>query len=134
MLILLVVGLLFALLGVLIRHFKWYSLISGYNTMSGERKKQVDIEALGNFMGNCLFLIARLQFLGAYLLYINIPEASQIIPLAVVALIIYMLFNAQKYDSGALNPDGTMKKSTKLILGTIFILFVVLVIFILAGY
>ncbi len=133
MIIMLAVGFLFAVLGVLIKHFKWYFLISGYNTMSKERKKQVDIEALGNFLGNYLFLIAGLQFLGAYLLYINIPEASQVIPLAVVALIIYMLVNAQKYDSGALNPDGTMKISTKLILGTVFILFVVLVIFIFAG-
>lgn len=133
MLIMVAVGLLFAVLGVLIGYFRWYWLISGYNTMSEERKKQVDIEALAYFMGKCLFLIAGLQFLGAYLLYINIPEASQVIPLAVVALIIYMLFNAQKYDSGALNPDGTMKKSTKLILGTVFILFVVLVIFIFAG-
>jgi len=133
MAIMLAVGFLFAVLGVLIRYFKWYWLISGYNTMSVERKKLVDIEALGNFMGNCLFLIAGLQLLGAYLLYINFPEASQVIPLAVVALIIYMLFNAQKYDSGALNPDGTMKKSTILILGTVFILFVVLVIFIYAG-
>lgn len=129
----LAIGFLFAVLGVLIKYFKWYWLISGYNTMSKERKKQVDIEALGKFMGNCLFLIAGLQFLGAYFLYINVPEASQFIPLAVVALIIYMLFNAQKYDSGALNPDGTMKKSTKFILGTVFILFVVLIIFIFAG-
>jgi len=127
------VGLLFAVLGVLIRYFRWYWLISGYNTMSKERKKQVDIEALAYFMGNCLFLIAGLQFLGAYFYYIEIPVVSQLAPLVVVALIIYMLIKAQKHDSGALNPDGTMKKSTKLILGTVFILFVVLVIFIFAG-
>ena len=37
------IGVLFLVMGVMIKHFKWYWLIAGYNTMSKEQKKKVDI-------------------------------------------------------------------------------------------
>ena len=43
------VAVILGALGVMIRYFKWYWLIAGYNTMTRERKRQVDIEGLGKF-------------------------------------------------------------------------------------
>lgn len=43
---------IFFIVGIGIRYFRWYFLIAGYNTMSEEKKKNVDIEALGKLMGN----------------------------------------------------------------------------------
>lgn len=50
-----VIALSFIMMGIAIRVFKWYFLISGYNTMSKEKKDKVDIEGLARFMGMYLY-------------------------------------------------------------------------------
>ena len=62
--ILLFPPLILFLIGYLIRYRKMYWLISGYNTMSGEKKKKVDTENLGIFMGNICFILGILLFVG----------------------------------------------------------------------
>ncbi|MDW7671778.1 MAG: DUF3784 domain-containing protein [Bacillota bacterium] len=52
----LLIGALFILLGIAIHKLKWYFLISGYNTMSKEKKANVDTEGLGRLMGFYLYL------------------------------------------------------------------------------
>lgn len=54
--------LLLVVIGILIKYKKAYWLISGYNTMSAEKKKNVNIEGLGNFTANICFLMAGLIF------------------------------------------------------------------------
>ena len=44
------VSILLFVFGIAIKYYKAYWLISGYNTMSVERKKNVDIKNLGNFL------------------------------------------------------------------------------------
>ena len=46
-----IIGIFFILLGLAVHIFKWYFLISGYNTMSKEKKANVDTEGLGRLMG-----------------------------------------------------------------------------------
>ena len=126
MFILFFVAFVLAILGVMIRYLKWYWLISGYNTMSAERKRKVDIEELGKFMGNSLFLMAGVLGTGSVLTYFEVPGVSLAVPIVLVALIIYILVKAQQFDSGTRNPDGTVKTSTKIILGSIFAFFAVI--------
>ena len=128
--ILLALGIMFALLGVAIRYLKWYWLIVGYNTMSGERKQKVDIGALGVFMGNCLFLLAGIMVAGSVMIYFKVPGVSGAVPVASIILIIYMLIRAQQFDTGSYNPDGTMKLSVKLVLGSILAVLAIIVMFI----
>jgi hypothetical protein len=45
------IGVFFILIGLAVHVFKWYFLISGYNTMSKEKKANVDTEGLGRLMG-----------------------------------------------------------------------------------
>lgn len=125
------ISLMFVALGVMIRFCKWYWLISGYNTMTKERKRQVDIEGLGRFMGNSLFLMAGVIAVGGVTAYYDVPGASFAMPLAIAGFVVYMLIKAQRFDAGAVNPDGTMKTLTKIILGSVFALFAVIAIFIL---
>lgn len=57
-LILIAIITLFIVLGILIKYFKQYWLISGYNTSTPEEKKKIDIERVGRTVGNLLFVIA----------------------------------------------------------------------------
>ena len=126
--VLFVVALSLIAFGVMIRFFKWYWLIAGYNTMSKEKKQQVDIEGLGRFMSNSLFLMGGVVAAGGVMSHYKVPGASLAIPLAITAIVVYMLIKAQKFDAGAVNPDGTMKPSTKIILGSVFALLAVIAI------
>ncbi len=121
MLMLFIGAIISAALGVMIRFFKWYLLIAGYNTMTKERRRKVDIEGLGKFVGNCFFLIAGIMAAGSVMTYFQIPGVSSAVPVAVAVLVIYLLIKAQQFDSGTRNPDGTMNKSTKTILIVIII-------------
>lgn len=54
-------------LGALIKYFKFYNLISGYNTLPEEIKAQVDAKSLGDFSGRQLMVMSVMPLLG-YLL------------------------------------------------------------------
>lgn len=44
-------GVFFIAMGLAVHVFKWYFLISGYNTMPKEKKANVNTEGLGRLMG-----------------------------------------------------------------------------------
>lgn len=112
------IGTLFIVLGILIKYFKFYWLISGYNTMSKEKQKNVDTEGLGKLMGNFAFLLGGTFVLGAILISTGLKTLGIILITAIpFVLIPYVLIKAQKYDKNALDPDGSMKKSTRIIIG-----------------
>lgn len=48
----------FILIGVLIKNFKLYNLIAGYNTMSAEKKATYDIDKIATLFRNVFFAIA----------------------------------------------------------------------------
>lgn len=107
------------LLGFLIKYKKAYWLISGYNTMSAEKKKNVDIEGLANLAANICFVIAAIIFTAFIFLFFKIVPVALIIFALLLPVIIYTLINAQKYDMNARNSEGKMKTQTKLIIGSI---------------
>ncbi|SRX52380.1 DUF3784 domain-containing protein [Aequorivita sp. CIP111184] len=51
------VGIFLILLGILIKHFKLYFLIAGYNTMSKVEKEKVKIEKVAVLLRNVLVII-----------------------------------------------------------------------------
>lgn len=105
--------------GVLVKHFKTYWLISGYNTMSKEKKKNVDIEGLSKLVGNFCFGLAALILIAGVLMMAGKSLAAGIASALIVPASIYMLITAQKYDGNTRNPDGTMNTKTKVIIGSI---------------
>ena len=55
---------LFILIGVLIKYFKLYNLIAGYNTMSKEKKATYNIEQIATLFRNVFFTMAFIIVIG----------------------------------------------------------------------
>ena len=86
---------LFVLLGLLVR--KYPKLIAGYNTMSPERQKQVDVKGLTAFMCRAFCVIGLLITLVYYLLLWGVLVSVIAVP--VVGSVV-MVAGAQCYDHG----------------------------------
>lgn len=93
---------LFVLLGLLVR--KYPKLIAGYNTMSPEQQKLVDVKGLTAFMCRSFCIIGLLVLLVYYLLlWGGMAEMAavlvSIIAVSVVGSVV-MVTGAQRYDHG----------------------------------
>jgi hypothetical protein len=89
----LIMGIFFILLGFAIKHFKFYFLIAGYNTMNKEEKAKVNIEKVATLMRNVLvFLGLTMVILGfASSLMENPGIVSYIYIPIVLGSVIYLL-------------------------------------------
>ncbi len=110
-----------ALMGYLIRFRRMYWLMSGYNTMSKEKKKNVDVEHLGPFMGNMLFVLAGILLVGMLLLVTGQAALGGIVLALMLPAIIYLLIAAQKYDGNTRQANGTMRPGAKILIGFIVV-------------
>lgn len=113
--VLLFTAVMFVVLGVLIKHLKCYWLISGYNTMSAERKKNVDVVGLANLIGYYCYFLAAL-FVVAWLfgqLEYHTPMLAVFIIMGISA--IFLIIRAQKYDHNKKlgNKDSTSLQAAK---------------------
>lgn len=98
---------LFIFMGIGIKYFRWYFLISGYNTMSKKQKENVDTEGLGKLMGNFSFVMAALILISGIAQRNGYRLLTLISLLSIVPLTIFLIILAQKYD------HNTMTKSDK---------------------
>lgn len=112
-------GAILILLGYLVRYRKMYFLISGYNTMSAEKKQKVDVEQLAKLMGNCLFLMGGLISLGMILISLEQAALGLTAFLLVLPVVTYLLVSGQKYDGNTRAPSGRMKPGVKILLGVL---------------
>lgn len=103
-------------IGISIRYHKAYWLISGYNTMSEEKKKNVDIEKLGEFITNVLFILSGIILLATLLMLLNKMLIAGIVFSLIVPTSIYTIVRAQIYDGNTRKPDGTTKMGTKVLI------------------
>ena len=113
----LIVGLFMIGIGFLVKSTP--DLIAGYNTMSKEKKKNVDIERLSAFMRNGLITMGLSIIIGYYLLKwigFTMIANSMILIVPFVGVTILVL-NAQKFDH-----NKTKKtKLTYSIVGSVFL-------------
>ena len=105
--------------GIAIKHYKAYWLISGYNTMSAEKKKNVDIKNLGELMANFCYVMSGIIMLGTLLMVLNQNAAGGTVLFLMLPAIIYLLIKAQKYDRNTRESDGTMKTRAKILIGAV---------------
>lgn len=120
----LIIGLFMIGMGFLIKSTP--DLIAGYNTMSKEKKKNVDIEGLSTFMRNSFIAIGLTIIIGYYLFkWIGlIVIAHLMIPIAIFGGVAIILIGTRKFDHNE-------NKGTKLayfISGLTFILIFIVVI------
>lgn len=108
--IFIIIGLLFIFTGIAIHVFKWYFLISGYNTMSKEKKVKVDTKGLGRLMGIYSY------FNGGIFIIMGILHALNLKPALTPAIVlfgistVYLLIRAQKYDGNIYDENGKLRK------------------------
>lgn len=107
------------IIGILIKYKKAYWLISGYNTMSTEKKKNVDIEGLGKLAANLCFSIAGQILFGAIFIFIGRVTISLLFFGLLIPTIIYFLIKTKKFDGNARDVNGKMKTRTKAMIGII---------------
>jgi hypothetical protein len=104
----LIVGAFFIAIGLAVHVFKWHFLIAGYNTMSKEKKANVDTEGLGRLMGVYSY------FNGGVLIVMGVLHAFGLKPVLTPVVIIfgistiYLLIRAQKYDGNIYDKSGKM--------------------------
>lgn len=108
---------LLSLCGIGIKYYKTYWLISGYNTMSEEDKKNVDIKNLGVFMANILFVMSGIILIASLLMLLEQMLAAGIVFFLIVPVSIYTVIKAQIYDANTRKQDGTTKTGTKVLIG-----------------
>lgn len=93
---------LFVLLGLLVR--KYSKLIAGYNTMSPERQKLVDVKGLTAFMCRAFCVIGLFVVLVYYLLLWGgvAEKAAELVSIIAVSVVgsVVMVAVAQRYDHG----------------------------------
>ena len=100
----------FIFFGVAIKYFKWYFLISGYNLMSKNQKENVDIEGLGNLMGNFMFLFAAVMGLTGFFQLKGYKTIALISILSLIPIVIGLIIMAQKYDHNRQYKKGKKKE------------------------
>ena len=118
------------LMGYLVRFRKMYWLISGYNTMSAEKKKNVDTVNLSVLIGNMCFVLGGIMFVGFLLLYFEVFPLGIMVLALFFPVIIYTIITAQKYDGNNFHDSGQMKTGSKVIVGIIVVSLLVLLGFI----
>ncbi len=121
MYIMLFVAMLMIVIGILIRRFRFYWLISGYNTMTSEEKKNVDIEGLARVIGNYCYSLAALFIITAILYEIGYEFTMPISIAIVMGSTIWLVIKAQSFDSNSHNADGSYKTKSKVAIGGLVI-------------
>jgi len=105
-----ILGIFFIGIGLAVHVFKWYFLISGYNTMPKEKKANVDTAGLGRLMG----IYACIN--GGVFIFMGVLQALGFKPVQTPAFVffiistVYLLVKAQKYDGNIFDQDGKIRK------------------------
>ncbi|MCX7921235.1 MAG: DUF3784 domain-containing protein [Clostridia bacterium] len=92
------VGILTLIMGILVKHFKCYWLISGYNTAPAEYRKNIDIVGLSRLVGNLCFALAGVLMVSGILSYANYNAASMAVLALMFVITPYSIVKSQKYD------------------------------------
>lgn len=91
------------LFGVLIKYFKCYWLISGYNSLSDKEKLEIDIIGLSSFIGNCSWVLALILLVGSVFGYLGNTIVFYISIFSVFVFAPYMIVTSQKYSHKQIN-------------------------------
>jgi hypothetical protein len=104
------IGVFLILVGLAVHVFKWYFLISGYNTMPKAKKANVDVAGLGRLMGIYFYIN------GGIVIGMGLMQLMGLKPLHTMAIgffcisTLFMLIKAQKYDGNVFDEQGKLRK------------------------
>ena len=89
---------LMILLGLLVKKFP--NMIAGYNTMTKEQQRNVNINGLSSHIRNCFIVIGFVIIIVSLLsILFNFNKvAIFVIPVSLIVMLPYLLIKAQKFD------------------------------------
>ncbi|NLA11689.1 MAG: DUF3784 domain-containing protein [Firmicutes bacterium] len=93
-----IIFIILASCGAVVKYGKQHWLIAGYNTMPPEKKKNVDITGLANFMANSFFGIGAFALVGSLVTSRWCPNLFPYLLILCSAGTVLMLPVAQKFD------------------------------------
>lgn len=105
-----IIGMILIFMGLSVHVFKWYFLISGYNTMSEEKKANVDTEGLGRLMGTVFYADGGVFILMGVLHALGVKPGMAPAIVFFIASTVYLLIKAQKYDGNIYGKNGKVQK------------------------
>ncbi len=130
--LLLIIGLVFIFLGVGIQKLKWYFLISGYNTMSQEKKARVDVDKLGAFIGKYLYMTGIVLILFGVLLRLGVESLTLPLIIFFAVSTVFVLIKAQTFDGNVYDENGQLRKGPGKQLVLIISIIAIILIFVIA--
>lgn len=104
---------LFLFLGLGVHVFKWHFLISGYNTMSREKKANVDITGMARSIGIYSYFNSGVFFLAGWMNLLDIPGGMLMSIVLVLASTGYLVVGIQKYDGNLFDEEGNLRAGAK---------------------
>lgn len=107
------VAALFLFLGLGVHVFKWYFLISGYNTMPREKKAKVDIKGMARVIGLYSYFNSVVFFLAGWMNLLDIKGGMLISIILVLASTGYMVVKSQRYDGNLFDEHGNLIKKSR---------------------
>ncbi len=111
--ILLLPTIVLTITAILIKYYKCYWLISGYNTSSKKEKEKYNTEGLGNFMGNVLFVLAGINLFGIILKKLGFELLGDLTWIVFLVIIFYLIIKSQRFYR---DDHNTLRLSTKVML------------------
>mgnify|MGYP002713046156 CR=1 FL=1 len=96
--IFIIIGVFIGTLGILIKHFKLYNLIAGYNTMSSEEKAVFNIEKFALMMRN-VFMTIGVLIISSSLIDIWLQIGYLKIIVSVVSILVGVIYLNIQGDS-----------------------------------
>jgi hypothetical protein len=84
-------------IGAAVKYGKQYWLIAGYNTLPKEKQKEVDIEGLAGFMGNCAFILGAFFLAGSVASSLWYAKLFPAVILVYTGGVFYMAIRAQRF-------------------------------------
>lgn len=119
--IFLLMGIVFIAIGLAVHKLKWYFLISGYNTMSKGKQKNVDTEGLGRLMGIYSYANGGIYILTAILYRLGYDMAVTLAIAFTMLSTLYLLIKSRKYDRNEKSSKQSMVGIAIMVLTIIFV-------------
>ncbi|MCF8019401.1 conserved membrane protein of unknown function [Petrocella atlantisensis] len=102
------IGALLIFVGMAVHLFKWYFLISGYNTMSKEKKAKVDTKGLARLLGMFSYINGSVFILTGILQLLKVDISTTLAYVFLTASTVILLIKAQKYDGNIFDKEGKL--------------------------
>lgn len=129
MITMLLIALLLVLIGWGVHKKKWYFLISGYNTMSKEEQKNVDVEKLAKSVALICYIVAVLLVLLGIFVHYELWTLLTITTGLIIILPFVRMFRSNKYYKAAKSGQSKKTKMISLVVTLVSLIFVGVILF-----